>query len=426
MAKLAPTSIKYVVKASIKAKGVVEKPDVIGAVFGQTEGLLGSELNLRELQETGRIGRVEVNVRSKNGESEGEIIIPSSLDAAETALIAATLETIERVGPCNATIQILSVEDTRSEKRKYVVEKARDILKNLVDSGVPDADNLSEEIREAVRTHEITSYHGLPCGPNMLDSQEMIIVEGRADIINLLKHGIRNTIAIEGASVPDPVKAISREKETVAFMDGDRGGHLNLKGLLETSDIDFVAFAPEGKEVEELTKKEIYKALREKVPAGQFKFDKRTGGGLPPRHRHNEKMREERVERNDRIERESPRLPERDTMQRERHGPKVLQSKPLRLKKEQKDKFRKMLTDLVGTRAACILDSRDELLGKVPVTELINTLRTIDNPSAIIFDGLVDHRLNGVASEKGVKYLVGMEKEDIRSHVTILCRKDLE
>jgi DNA primase len=415
MAKLAPTSIKYVVKASIKAKGVIEKPDVIGAVFGQTEGLLGSDLNLRELQETGRIGRVEVNVRSKNGESEGEIIIPSSLDAAETALIAATLETIERVGPCNATIQIISVEDTRSEKRKYVVEKAKDILKGLVDSGVPDADDLSEEIKEAVRTHEITSWHGLPCGPNMLDSNELIIVEGRADVINLLKNGIRNTISIEGTSVPDAVKEISREKETTAFMDGDRGGRLNLKGLLETSDIDFVAFAPDGKEVEELSKKEIYKALREKVPSGQMKFDKK-GMGPPPRHGAVMKKEEER---------RAP--PAADGMAEEKHvhTHKILQRRPPRLHKEQVEKFKKMLSDLVGTRAACILDSRDELLGKVPVTELINTLRTIDNPSTIIFDGKIDHKLNGIAMEKGVKYLVGMEKEDIRSPVTLLSKKDL-
>jgi DNA primase len=416
MAKLAPTSIKYVVKASIKAKGVIEKPDVIGAVFGQTEGLLGSDLNLRELQETGRIGRVEVNVKSKNGESEGEIIIPSSLDAAETALIAATLETIERVGPCNAKIQILSVEDTRSEKRKYVVEKAKDILKGLVDSGVPDADDLSEEIKEAVRTHEITSYHGLPCGPNMLDSNELIIVEGRADVINLLKNGIRNTISIEGTSVPDAVKEISREKETTAFMDGDRGGRLNLKGLLETSVIDFVAFAPDGKEVEELTKKEIYKALREKVPSGQVKFEKKGMMGPPPRHGPVMKKDEERREIS----------PPAD-MDREKHmhTHKILQRRPPRLRKDQVEKFKKMLSDLVGTRAACILDSRDELLGKVPVTELINTLRTIDNPSTIIFDGKIDHKLNGIAMEKGVKYLVGMEKEDIRSPVTILSKKDL-
>ena len=169
MGKLAPTSIKYNITAYLKANGIVEKPDVIGAVFGQTEGLLGDELNLRELQKTGRIGRIEVNVSSKEGKSEGEIIIPSSLDAAETSMIAASLETIERVGPCTAKITIKSVEDARGEKRKYVVEKAKEILQGLVDGGVPASDDITEEIKEAVRVHEITSYHGLPAGSGLLE-----------------------------------------------------------------------------------------------------------------------------------------------------------------------------------------------------------------------------------------------------------------
>ncbi len=403
MAKLAPTSIKYVVKATIKAKGVIEKPDVIGAVFGQTEGLLGSDLNLRELQETGRIGRVEVTVKSKSGESEGEIIIPSSLDAAETALIAATLETIERVGPCNATITVTSVEDTRSDKRKYVVDKAKEILQGMMDEGVPDADGLSEEIKEAVRSHEITSFHGLPCGPNMEDSSEMIIVEGRADIINLLKHGIRNTIAIEGASVPDPVKEASKEKETTAFMDGDRGGQLNLKGLMETADIDFVAFAPDGKEVEELSKKEIFKALREKMKTADYK--KKDTKPYPKSSKFDSKK-------------SSPRSSRTKEVKMAKRAP--------RISKTQKDNFKKVLSDLVGTRAACIFDSKNQLLGKVPVSELVNTLRTIDSPHTIIFDGTVDQKLNGVAMDKGTKFLVGMEKEDIHSPVAILCKKDLQ
>jgi len=388
---------------------VVEKPDVIGAVFGQTEGLLGSELNLRELQKTGRIGRIEVNVSSKEGKSEGEIIIPSSLDAAETAMIAATLETIERVGPCTAKITIKSVEDTRSEKRKYVVEKAKDILQGLMDSGVPDSDELSEEIKEAVRVHEIASYQGLPAGPNLLDSEEMIIVEGRADVINLLRHGIRNTVAIEGANVPAVIKDLSREKVTTAFMDGDRGGELNLKALLETAQIDFVAFAPPGKEVEELSKKEIFKCLREKVPTTSFK----SGQGAAPAQ---DKWSEDDKKKKYHHEKSEPRGRDGDKKFRKGH----------RLTNEQKDEFRKMLSDLIGSRAACIYDSRNQLLGKVPVTELFNTLRTIDNPHAIVFDGAISQRLANIAQEKGAKYLVGMDKEDVRSKVAVICKEDLK
>lgn len=394
------------INAQIKANGVVEKPDVIGAVFGQTEGLLGSELNLRELQKTGRIGRIEVNIESKSGKSEGEIIIPSSLDAAETAMIAATLETIERVGPCTAKITTKSVEDTRSDKRKYVVEKAKEILQGLVESGVPDSDELSEEIKEAVRVHEITTYQGLPCGPNMQDSDEMIIVEGRADIINLLKHGIRNTIAIEGASVPEAVMALSKEKVTTAFMDGDRGGELNLKALLETAEIDFVATAPEGREVEELSKKEIFKSLREKVRAKQFKF--RDKGG----------SKWDRKNGDIRRKHEPPHRP--------RHQGRGGFKEPPRLAKDQRERFSKILSDLVGSRAACIYDSKNQLLGKVPVSELVNTLRTIDNPHTIIFDGKVDQNLNRIAIDKGAKFLIGMEKEDLKSPVAIASKDDLK
>ena len=415
MGKLAPTSIKYNITAYLKANGIVEKPDVIGAVFGQTEGLLGDELNLRELQKTGRIGRIEVNVSSKEGKSEGEIIIPSSLDAAETAMIAASLETIERVGPCTAKISIKSVEDARSEKRKYVVEKAKEILQGLVEGGVPASDDISEEIKEAVRVHEITSYNGLPAGSSLLDSEDMIIVEGRADVINLLKHGIRNTIAIEGTNIPDPVKALSREKVTTAFMDGDRGGLLNLKALMETAQVDFVAFAPEGREVEELSQKEIYKCLREKVTAESFRnrmsSDERPAPRGAKRPEYKEYGKGERKEGGRRFQR----------------GP-VVSSPGIvpKLSSDQSTWFRKMLSDLVGSRAACIYDGKNQLLGKVPVSELLNSLRTIDNPHTIVFDGVISQRLASIAQEKGVRYLVGMDKEDVKSKVKVVTKEDIK
>lgn len=431
MSKLAPTSIKYMIKAHIKAKGVVEKPDIIGAIFGQTEGLLGSELDLRELQRTGRIGRIEVNIKSSGGKSEGEIIIPSSLDSAETALIAATLETIERVGPCTAEIKLLSVEDTRSEKRKYVVEKAKDILKQLTESGIPDTSEISEEIKEAVRTQEISSYNGLPCGPNMLDSDDIIVVEGRADILNLLKYGIRNTIAIEGTSVPPMIKKLCKEKSVTLFVDGDRGGQLITKEIMQMADVDFIAAAPEGKEVEELTKKETYKSLREKIPAGQFKTGMRRGTVAKPQL---EKKTSPDLEkpRMDKPITERPRREFRNDMGRKpRHGfrtpsrmPGPPKSKPM-LKPDERELFKKTLEELVGTRAACIFDEKCELLGKVPITELANTLKTMENPYAVVFDGKVDFRLNDVAKFKGVRFLIGMDKDRFPSHIAVLSKRDL-
>ena len=422
MSKLAPTSIKYIVKAHIKAKGVVEKPDIIGAVFGQTEGLLGSDLDLRELQRTGRIGRIEVKISSNNGNSEGEIIIPSSLDSAETALIAATMETIERIGPCTAKIKLLSVEDTRSEKRKYVVEKAKEILRNLMEQGVPDSTEISEQIKEAVRTGEITSYHGMPCGPNVFDSDDIVIVEGRADVLNLLKYGIRNTVAIEGTSVPPAIVDLAKQKVVTIFTDGDRGGKLITKELLQMAEIDYIAHAPEGKEVEELTKKEAYKALRDKVPSDQIKTDKKKEYTKTEKKDINLDEVEGHVERKEYGHRE--RRYSRDRYDQREH--REYRPRTVSLPAKQKEEFKKTINELVGSRAACIFDENGELLGKVPVTELENTIKGLDNPHTIVFDGKVDYKIGNVARMKAVKILVGMEKESFNSPITILCRKDLE
>jgi len=427
-----------VVKAYIKAKGIIEKPDVIGAIFGQTEGLLGSDLDLRELQRTGRIGRIEVNIKSHQGNSEGEIIIPSSLDSAETALIAATLETIERIGPCVAEITLRGVEDMRSEKRKYVIEKAKEILKNLVEAGVPSTAEISEQIKEAVRTHEISNYKGLPAGPNVVDSDNIIVVEGRADVVNLLKFGIRNTVAIEGTSAPPAIVELAKQKVVTLFVDGDRGGQLISREIMQLTDVDFVATAPPGKEVEELTKKEVYKALREKMSAEQFRSEYkvpaeeiRNGARpRPPFERHerppfersftSELAQPERIEQAVPERQFEPRPPM--TGRREVREPRPRAE----IKPEQKELFSRTLEELVGTRAACIFGSDSTILGKVPVSELMDTLKTVENPYAIVFDGKVDFRLNSMARRKGIKILVGMEKDRFISPITILSRKDLE
>jgi len=443
MAKLAPTSTKYLIKAKIKAEGVIEKPDVIGAVFGQTEGLLGSDLDLRELQRSGRIGRIEVEIKSKEGKSEGEIIIPSSLDASETAMIAATLETIDRVGPCKAEIELLSVEDMRSEKRKYVVDKAKNILKDLVETGVPDTEALSEEIKEAVRTQEISSYQGLPCGPALTDADSIIIVEGRADVVNLLKFGIRNTIAIEGTSIPQPIVDIVKEKVVTLFVDGDRGGQLISKELLQKApDIDFIASAPEGKEVEELTKKELYKALRDKVPVEQYitKLGKPAASRSSssststvsskaerPRHYSSRERRGSHGSYDRRSgDRSDSRGPRRDSSGRSGYGSRIREERAPHATMKQKEVFKNMLDELIGTRAACVLDDGNQVLGKVPISELENTIKTLDKPHTIIFDGKVDANLNFLAKKKGVKFLVGMEKEDIRTSVCVMDKNELE
>jgi len=266
-------TIKYLIHAQIEAEGVVEKTDVVGAVFGQTEGLLGEELDLRDLQRSGRVGRIDVQITSKFGKTSGDCYIASSLDRAETAILAAALETIERVGPCIASMRIQNIEDLRAIKRRQIVERAKELLLESFDEvGISSYDILAE-VRDASRIEKITTIgdERLPAGPNVLDSDSIIILEGRADVLNLLKCGIKNTVAVEGTKVPQIVSELSQKKITTVFVDGDRGGDLILRELLQVADIDFVAFSPRRRSVEDMTRKEIVKSLRNKVPVDVLK-----------------------------------------------------------------------------------------------------------------------------------------------------------
>ena len=263
-----PDTTRYLIHISLNAEGVVEKPDVVGAIFGQTEGLLGEDLDLRDLQRTGRVGRIDVQITSKKGETKGEILISTSLDRAETAILAASLETIDRVGPCVAHVTVESIEDIRVSKRKLIVERAKEILIERFDDGTIDSDELLDDVRQSLRIEKIGSIgeEHAPAGPNVLESDAIIIVEGRADVLNLLRYGIKNAVAVEGTNIPKSVVDLCEKKTTTAFFDGDRGGELILRELLQVADIDFVAFSPKGKSVEDMTRKEVIKTLRNKVP----------------------------------------------------------------------------------------------------------------------------------------------------------------
>ena len=267
-----PNTTKYMVRAKINADGIIENPDVVGAIFGQTEGLLGDDLDLRVLQKSGRIGRIEVEVVSKGGKSEGIIYMSSSLDQVETVILASALETVDRVGPCKASIHVLGIEDVRVTKREKVVERAKELLNDLIKQSKGSSYDLMDSVRQSVQVEEITSYgkDRCPAGPNVKDSEAIIIVEGRSDVLNLLKAGIKNAIAVEGTNIPKTVQELSRERVATAFVDGDRGGELILRELFQVAEVDFVARAPRAHEVEELTAKQIIKCLRNKVPGDQY------------------------------------------------------------------------------------------------------------------------------------------------------------
>jgi DNA primase len=80
---------------------------------------------------------------------------------------------------------------------------------------MPDSQELADEVTAAVRVMEIQSYgrERLPAGPAVEESDEVMIVEGRADVINLLKYGFKNAIAMNGTSVPETIKELSKKKD---------------------------------------------------------------------------------------------------------------------------------------------------------------------------------------------------------------------
>ncbi|NLA99903.1 MAG: DNA primase [Methanomicrobiales archaeon] len=279
-----PDTTKYLIHFTLQIEGVVDKPDVVGAIFGQTEGLLGEDLDLRDLQRTGRVGRIDVQITTKRGETKGEILISSSLDRAETALLASSLETIDRVGPCTAHVTVDRIEDIRVTKRRMIIERAKELLLEEFDEGTINSDDLLDEVRETIRIEKL-EYLGderVHAGPNVVDSDAIIIVEGRADVINLLRYGIKNAVAVEGTNVPRIIIELCSQKTATTLLDGDRGGELILRELLQVAEIDFVAYSPRGKSVEEMSRKEIVKALRNKVPAMGI-IDQIPGEGRPER-----------------------------------------------------------------------------------------------------------------------------------------------
>ncbi|MGA3200318.1 MAG: DNA primase DnaG [Halobacteriota archaeon] len=372
---------KYVIYADIHTDGVVEKPDVVGAIFGQTEGLLGDDLDLRELQKTGRIGRIEVNISSKSGKSDGFVLISSSLDKIETSILAASLETIDRVGPCIANLSVTKIEDVRASKRRQIVDQAKNILLNKFDESLPESQELTESVKQAVRVDELVSYgkEKLPSGPNVQDSDAILIVEGRADVLTLLRGGIKNAIAVEGTNVPKAVIELSKKKTVTTFLDGDRGGELILKELLQTADVDYVAYAPEGKSVEDLSQKEIVKALRNKLPIEQV------------------------------LEQKNKKRPSQNTRNKPEPAPRVAPieaSEPSPLESS----FRNYVEALNGTLNAFLLDAEGKVLKEVEVRNLASALKESNGlVKSVVFDGVITQRILDIAAEKELDYLIGVK-----------------
>ncbi|HLD62681.1 MAG TPA: DNA primase DnaG [Candidatus Norongarragalinales archaeon] len=440
MGKTYVDTVKYMIKANYEIDGLVEKPDIVGAIFGQTEGLLGDELDLRELQRNGRIGRIEVDAQVRKGKTVGMILVPSSLDMVETSILAAALEVVDRVGPCDARINVTRVEDSRNLKRKSVLERAKVLLKTLVTEEIPESKELSEMVRDEVKVADVTSYgkDALPAGPGIDKSNEIVVVEGRADVINLLKNGIKNVVAVGGANVGQTIAELCKQKEATVFLDGDRGGDIILKELVAATDIDFVARAPPGKEVEELARKELIQALRRRIPLDQvagFEERKPADKGFAksePKERFEERDEKpfarapaphfERHERPQRFE-ERPlpvREPFREPVREFREQPRVEVFKPPQAPSElteedkaQAEQLRGELKKLEGTLKAKLLNKDLSASAEVPIREIMSSLSDAKEVYAVVLDGIVTQRLIDLAEQKQAKFLVGIRTGNV-------------
>ncbi|TLX94900.1 MAG: DNA primase [Thaumarchaeota archaeon] len=372
--------VKYLVKLRFEVDGVVERADVIGAIFGQTEGLFGPEMNLNELQKSWKVGRIEINLESKNDKTRGDVLIPMSTDIGTAALIAAAVESVDKVGPCSSKFILEGIEDVRASKRKQIVDRAKLIVRDWSSKSSSEGENVLKDVVESTKRARVVNYgiENLPAGPGVYTSDLVYLVEGRADVVLFLRAGIENVVALEGTSVPDSIIELGKKKRLIAILDGDRGGDLIEKELSQVVRVEKVLRAPPGKEVEDLTPIEVLQLLRaERVEPHQQQVQPR-GGRTTERER-------ERVS-----EREAP-------------------AEPI------VEKTREIYPSLNGTLEAVLLDEGLQEVGRFPISELVQKMESSNGARYLVFDGIITQRLVESASRVGVKGLIGHRTGEINS-----------
>jgi DNA primase len=448
MAKTYIDIVKYVVEANFEISGAVEKPDIIGAIFGQTEGLLGGDLDLRELQKNGKIGRIEIESASSGGKTRGKLYLPSSIGRVETCVLGAAIESVDRVGPYETVFKVEKIGDTRSEKRKKIIDRAKELVKSMLNTEIPDSKEISDLVESDVKSSIVGVYgqDKLPAGPDIDKSDDVIMVEGRADVINLLRNDITSCIAVGGASgsVPKTIIGLCSKKDTTLFVDGDRGGDMIAKSIINVAEVDYVAKAPDGKEVEELTRKEIIKALRSKIPVEQYMHGNHNSssqerrppqeqrqqgryGGRPQQRREFQREREDqalspsqiinnmtgthREQRSDAIPEEREEIKEVFEESGESHDTQEHQNQESTQFPE--ERFLSALNDMKNTLRGRLYGSDGSMIAEVPIREMIQSMQDSEGIGAVVFDGIITQRLIDLASKRGVKYIYGMRASQI-------------
>ncbi len=409
MAKTYLSTVKYVIKTNFTIDGIVDKHDIIGAIFGQSEGLIGEEMDLKELQKNGKLGRIEVETKTKSGKTVGTVTVPSSLDRVQTSILAAAIESVDKVGPCTSKFETQGIEDARQEKRKAVTDRAKELLQKM---GVemPETQELTEQIRGDLRTAGIKEIgqEKIAIGPEVDSSDELILVEGRADVLNLVRHGIKNVACVGGAKTSKTVENLARGKKVTLFVDGDRGGDLIARQLGKFLKVDSTARAPDGKEVEELTLKEILSSLRKKGEAedrGSRSQPYSDSRSYRPRNDYRKRDNYKRGRRPPKKDYGRSRGPPRREQRYERP--------PMPIKPNDLGEYSQHMKDLEGSLKAKILGKDKKVLKEVDVRDLLKEMGKTKNAEAIVLDGIITKRLLDEAEKNSVKELVGVKKGKI-------------
>lgn len=430
--------VKYHVKLKFDVDGLVEKADIIGAIFGQTEGLLGPEMNLNELQKVSKVGRIEVNVDTKSNSARGDALIPMSTDISTAALIAAAIESIDKVGPFQAKFSLVGIDDIRAIKKKVIVDRAKKIVQEWATKTISEGEEMLKDVYDASKPGRLTTFGKaqLACGVGVFDSDWIILVEGRADVINLLRAGYDNSIAIEGAKIDETILKLTEGKKTVAFIDGDRAGDLILKELQGLVDIDKVYRAPQGREVEECTPLEISEILKD---VEQF-MKERLSENKPQVPSNGQQIRNShRNEHGSKIvnaqessvgyeyqKEYSNYTSNRSNYQKQEtddlNGVKspvpsssLSHSSPI---SEEDDEVisavKKVFQEINQTLDAIIFDKSMKKITKIPISDILKKISNLKEGKLLVLDGIVTPRLVEAANKSGIKYIIGHRTSNLK------------
>jgi DNA primase len=199
-----------------------------------------------------------------------------------------------------------------------------------------------------------------------------------------LRAGMKNVIAMNGTKLPDSIKELSKEKDITLFVDGDRGGKLIIQNVVDNARVKYIVVAPDGKEVEELTGKEILMCLRKKIPLQEF-------------------------------------LSRSGYLKRSFEKPEKEEKKTEGLNDNSRKKLKEISEKNKGTGKAILLDNSLQEIKSVPARSLATTLKKMrKKPSFVIIDGIATVPTIKTAEESGVQALAAKNFTTTNTKIELL------